>query len=309
MTYMDPFPRGTRISQDFRQFPGGYNPAGGHTGRDYAVRSGTPVRAAADGIIRNSGWLTSNHLANPWWLTNFGGDTVVLDCTDAFGRSETMPTFVYAHLLSSPLAVGTRVKKGQIIGISGNSGTATSGDHCHVERLNPNWNWHNGVYGRSPLNFDEYWDGGDVSNSSSGAGAAAGPAKTPPPLEEEDEKMLIIAKAEGDDRIWIGDGVTRRHIPNSQTLDAYQWLARNGLQKIVGDGAVQTIPAGVECIGADVTGSVQDGRRETQMHEEHTRKVLIEQIAVSNAVELAELIPDAFAQDVINELLGRLQKK
>ncbi|WNO25849.1 endolysin [Arthrobacter phage Altadena] len=157
MTFMDPFPRGTRISQEFRASPGGYNPPGGHTGRDYAVPIGTPVRAAADGVIRNSDWLTDNYAANPWWLTRYGGDTLVLDCFDAAGRTDTMPTFVYAHLKESTAPVGKRVKKGEIIGYSGNSGTATTGPHCHVERLNPRYNLHDDVYGRAPLNFDEFY--------------------------------------------------------------------------------------------------------------------------------------------------------
>jgi len=160
---MDPFPKGTRISQQFRSSPGGYNPAGGHTGRDYAVPVGTPVRAAADGIIRNSSWLSDNYAANPWWLTRYGGDTLVLDCTDAFGRTDTMPTFVYAHLSESTAPVGAKVKKGQVIGLSGNSGTATSGPHCHVERMNPGYDLHNDVYGRSPLNFDEFYTGGGIA--------------------------------------------------------------------------------------------------------------------------------------------------
>ncbi len=163
MTYLDPFPKGTRISQEFRSSPGGYNPPGGHTGRDYAVQVGTPIRAAHDGIIRHSSWFTDNYRANAWWLTRYGGDTLVLDCTDAFGRSDTMPTFVYAHCSNSIAAVGQRVKKGQIIGLSGNSGTATSGPHCHVERINPGYDLTNSVYGRSPLNFDEFYEGGGIA--------------------------------------------------------------------------------------------------------------------------------------------------
>jgi len=160
MTYLDPFPKGTRISQEFRASPGGYNPPGGHTGRDYAVPVGTPIRAAADGIIRHSSWFTDNYRDNGWWLTRYGGDTIVLDCTDAFGRSDTMPTFVYAHLSDSIADVGARVKKGQIIALSGNSGTATSGPHCHVERLNPGFDLTSDVYGRAPLNFDEFYTDG-----------------------------------------------------------------------------------------------------------------------------------------------------
>lgn len=155
MTYLDPFPQGTRISQEFRAAPGGYNPPGGHTGRDYAVPVGTPVRAAADGIIRHSDWF-GDYAANPWWLTRYGGDTIVLDCGD------DKPTFVYAHLSDSIAAVGQRVVKGQIIALSGNSGTATSGPHCHVERLNPGFDLTSDVYGRAPLNFDEFYDASTI---------------------------------------------------------------------------------------------------------------------------------------------------
>ncbi|WNN95979.1 endolysin [Arthrobacter phage Hirko] len=179
MTYLDPFPKGTRISQEFRSSPGGYNPAGGHTGRDYAVPVGTPIRAAHDGIIRHSSWFTDNYRANPWWLTRYGGDMIVLDCTDAFGRSDTMPTFVYAHCSKTIAEVGQRVKKGQIIALSGNSGTATSGPHCHVERMNPGYDLTNNVYGRAPLNFDEYF-------LESNGIAAMGEVAAAPPKPKED---------------------------------------------------------------------------------------------------------------------------
>ena len=150
-SYMDPFPKGTRISQEFGTNPGGYNPAGGHTGRDYAVPVGTPVRAAGDGIIELSSWVTDNYLANSWWLTRYGGDMLVLNCGD------NEPTFIYAHLSESTAAVGARVRKGQIIGWSGNTGTATSGPHCHVEELPPRWAFDNGTYGRVEPYFTEYY--------------------------------------------------------------------------------------------------------------------------------------------------------
>lgn len=161
MTYMNPFKRGTRKSQRFSWNPSnGVNPVGGHTGDDWAVNVGTPVHAAADGIIRHSSWLTENYLDNDWWLTQMGGDTLVLDAQDANGNSYNLPTFVYAHLLDSTAPVGARVKKGQVIGLSGNSGTATTGPHCHAEVLPPNWDWNNGTYGRvdPELWFDEWPD-------------------------------------------------------------------------------------------------------------------------------------------------------
>lgn len=246
MTYMDPFPQGTRVSQAEFTNPGGYNPAGGHTGRDYAVPIGTPVRAAADGIVRHSSWLTQNYMDNPWWLTQFGGDTLVLDCTDAFGRSDTMPTFIYAHLSNSIAEVGQRVKKGQIIALSGNSGTATSGPHCHVERLNPGFNLHNSVYGRSRLNFDEYYTG---DGGISAQGTVTTPATPPTPAKDEDN-MLYITKSKNESMIWIGDGITRRPIGDPAELEVLRQFARTGVMKIFRNGDTQDWPPAY--IGAPV---------------------------------------------------------
>lgn len=242
MTYMDPFPEGTRISQEFRSSPGGFNPPGGHTGRDYAVPVGTPVRAAADGIIRNSGWLTDNYAANPWWLTRYGGDTLVLDCTDAFGRTDTMPTFVYAHLSNSIAEVGARVKQGQIIALSGNSGTATSGPHCHVERLNPGFDLHNSVYGRSALNFDEYF------LASNGIAAMGEVTSTTPAddivtaLQKEADMALVITQPKGDPGIYIGNGIHYRRIPDVPALRAIQDMAKWGALDVFEKGAVKDFP-------------------------------------------------------------------
>lgn len=197
-TFCYPYKRGTGWrSQGFRSGKGSpYNAAGGHTGFDQAMDAGTPIYAPGDGIIRNSGWLTDNYLANPWWLTAMGGDTLVLDCTDAFGNSDTMPTFIFAHLQDSIPEVGTRVKKGHLIGISGNSGTATTGAHVHIEALPPNWDWNNGVYGRvdPEIYFTEWPE--DING-----GAALGPQGTTITPKEWDEmateKQLydVMAKA------------------------------------------------------------------------------------------------------------------
>jgi hypothetical protein len=124
-----------------------------------------------------------------------GGDTLVLDCTDSFGNSEGKPTFVYAHLLDSTAPVGARVKKGQVIGFSGNSGTATTGPHCHVEALPPAWDWNNGTYGRvnPELFFDEYPDEMTIQT--------AGSAVVPTPKKEAKDvssyKAIQVAQPEG----------------------------------------------------------------------------------------------------------------
>lgn len=194
-TYAYPYKRGVGWrSQEFRSHPESpFNPPGGHTGFDQAMPSGTPLYAPADGIVRNSSWLTANYLDNPWWLTQFGGDTLVLDCTDSFGRSETEPTFIFAHLSDSIAPVGAKVKKGQLIAISGNSGTATTGPHVHIEALPPNWDWNNGVYGR--VNPEDYFTEypGEITPQSS---------TTPAPQEDEltqeqyDKLMAVLVETQ-----------------------------------------------------------------------------------------------------------------
>lgn len=73
---------------------------------------------------------------------------------------------------------------------------------------------------------------------------------TTPPAEED--KMLVIATApEENGRIWIGDGITRRHIPDPFILDTYQKMAGWGVLKIFKNGEVQTLPA--DALGVDIT--------------------------------------------------------
>lgn len=47
--------------------------------------------------------------------------------------------------------------------------------------------------------------------------------------EDSNMKNLIIARRVGGQDVWVGDGVTRRWIPNDQTLrDIQHWIARKG---------------------------------------------------------------------------------
>jgi hypothetical protein len=205
MTYLYPFPEGTRISQPFGTNPNnGVNPGGGHTGTDWAVPVGTPIRAAADGVIELSSWVSDNYLANAWWLTRYGGDMIVLNC------GGSAPTFVYAHLSESTAEVGQRVKKGDIIALSGNSGTATTGPHCHMEALPPFWNFQNGTYGRvNPDTYlDEHWAGISLQ------GAVITPEEdTVTPEQVQEIKTWIqtcVNKAISDN--WATEAVTQRLI-------------------------------------------------------------------------------------------------
>jgi len=96
--------------------PGKHWSVGYHTGVDFAVPAGTDVLAAADGVIANANWGSAY------------GTQIVQKLSDN--------TYViYAHLSKSLVKPGEKVKKGQHIGESGNTGNST-GAHLHFERRN-----------------------------------------------------------------------------------------------------------------------------------------------------------------------------
>jgi murein DD-endopeptidase MepM/ murein hydrolase activator NlpD len=83
-----------------------------HLGLDFRVPSGTPVAAMNDGTVV---------LARPLY---FEGNFVVID------HGQGLLT-LYLHLSEFKVNEGGRVKRGQIIGLSGGTGRAT-GPHLHV---------------------------------------------------------------------------------------------------------------------------------------------------------------------------------
>lgn len=155
MGYMFPLSKSITKGQPFGSNPGGVNPAGGHTGEDYPCPVGTPVRAPGDGVIAYEGFpQTMNGSDNPWLLTKGGGLVAVLDCGDA------EPTFIFGHLNQTVVDKGQRVRKGDIIGYTGNTGLWTTGPHLHFEVLLPGYWLYSNTYGRSnPSSVcDHYWD-------------------------------------------------------------------------------------------------------------------------------------------------------
>ncbi len=86
-----------------------------HRGIDYAAPVGTPVYAAGDGHIVQSGFSESN------------GNFIVIEHSSVY-------TTKYLHLSKRIVAAGQRVKQHQIIGLVGQTGWAT-GPHLHYEFL------------------------------------------------------------------------------------------------------------------------------------------------------------------------------
>lgn len=90
-----------------------------HYGLDLAATIGTPVRAVADGTIRNAGRF------NGW------GRAVVVEHELPSGNQYIS---LYAHLskFKKGLKPGDVVRRGDIVALSGNSGTSV-GPHLHLE--------------------------------------------------------------------------------------------------------------------------------------------------------------------------------
>ncbi len=84
-----------------------------HSGIDIANEAGTPIRAAADGVVRHAGWAQGY------------GMCAVVD--HGFGYST-----LYGHMSEIVATEGTPVKRGQLVGRMGSTGTST-GNHLHYE--------------------------------------------------------------------------------------------------------------------------------------------------------------------------------
>lgn len=159
-----PFPDSIRISQEFGTNPGGYNPAGGHTGRDYAVARGTQIVAGRSGRVLWEGWsqlMPGGALGyeQRWFFEpGYGGIVLVIQGDD--GVLET-----HSHLDATYVDTGNRVVAGQVVGASGNTGSATTGPHDHFEIIPLPANWGNRTYGR--VHPGPYVQGAYKNNSAS----------------------------------------------------------------------------------------------------------------------------------------------
>lgn len=107
----------TRISSNFnpnRLHPI-YKTKRPHRGTDYAAPTGTPVYAAGDGRVVESGYTRAN------------GNYVFIQHGEGFKTH-------YLHLNKRRVKKGQRVDQGQVIGTVGSTGSAT-GPHLHYEFL------------------------------------------------------------------------------------------------------------------------------------------------------------------------------
>lgn len=86
-----------------------------HYGMDFGCAVGTPLFAANGGAVVWSGWDSA------------GGNMLILH------DKETGELSRYAHLSRRDVRTGDTVTRGQQIGLTGNTGSATTGPHLHFE--------------------------------------------------------------------------------------------------------------------------------------------------------------------------------
>lgn len=95
----------------------------GHKGIDWGVSLGTPVLAAADGVVIKAGADNTGY-----------GNLVVIE-----HKSLGIRTY-YGHLKNFNTSMGMAVKQYAVIGFSGSTGNST-GPHLHFEVRKSPYNW------------------------------------------------------------------------------------------------------------------------------------------------------------------------
>lgn len=85
-----------------------------HHGMDFKVDVGTPIKSTADGVVTRVNWN---------WSAN--GNCIEVKHADGMLAK-------YLHLSENKVAAGDRVKTGEVIGLTGNTGRST-GPHLHYQ--------------------------------------------------------------------------------------------------------------------------------------------------------------------------------
>ena len=107
---INPCPNGTFNGNDYPNYSSGAY----HGGRDISCPKGTPVYAAADGIVVKATYMN----------TSYGNHIMIAHGNDVYT--------LYAHNSELLVSVGDEIKQGQQIALSGDTGNS-SGPHLHFE--------------------------------------------------------------------------------------------------------------------------------------------------------------------------------
>lgn len=150
------YPADAPLGQGFGADPATYAQFGmsGHNGQDFPVSVGTSVVAPEDGEVIISG----NNVQDQYTGAPVGGETVVIR-----GKYEHWLLHNSQRLVSA----GQKVRQGQVVAYSGNTGF-TTGPHCHwgTRPLNPDiTNGYRGFIDPLTIKEDDMPNAGDVDNA------------------------------------------------------------------------------------------------------------------------------------------------
>ncbi len=106
-----------RISYEFGTYDLPIN-NGNHFGMDFAMPVGTEIRALTDGTVEATNWDAQG-----------GGNTITI----AEPNNEYYQ--FYMHLSQFIVSAGETVSAGDVIGLSGNTGSGSEGPHLHFQRM------------------------------------------------------------------------------------------------------------------------------------------------------------------------------
>ena len=121
-----------------------------HAGIDFTCATGTPIIATGDGVIQKVSKRRSGY-----------GNSITID--HGFGYKS-----LYAHMSKIDVKRGQKVKRGQIIGYVGSTGTSTA-PHLHYEVIHKNKKVnpiHYCMDGLSPKEYQELVEAASVANQS-----------------------------------------------------------------------------------------------------------------------------------------------
>jgi len=99
----------------------------GHQGYDFAMPEGTPLLAAAAGVVTRAGWGSESYCP-PLGRTTRNLAVVIRHEVAGGERFVT----AYVHVSEVRVHIGERVRAGQLIALSGNTGCST-GPHLHFQ--------------------------------------------------------------------------------------------------------------------------------------------------------------------------------
>lgn len=163
----------------------GYGPRWGtfHAGLDFAAPIGTPIYAAADGVVVEG--------RDRYNVSGFGS-WIWLDCQATVGKD-----FIYGHVKHDGIMVkaGDRVRAGQQIGVVGNEGQST-GPHLHFEVWGSPGRLGGAHQDPAPFLKNARWPGDSVSPKA--------PAKAPAKAESKDGLLFGLDVSEWQSGLYLG---------------------------------------------------------------------------------------------------------